>query len=125
LGSRAEKGGKKMQYAKMIDLIADAKQAGLNFTEGITEVLCEAFDYWLDGRGLGEITEEEQETLETAFRVGFAKTLPKKIIMSCVGREAVCEYTDCKREAEYEIADSEQDNENGIYTHRCEVHLNE
>jgi hypothetical protein len=119
-----KRGGVKMQYAKMIDLIAKAKDAGLNFTEGITEVLCEAFDYWLDAQELGEITEEEQETLETAFRVGFAKTLPKKIIIPCAGRDAVCEYKDCKREATYEIADSEQDNEKGIYTHRCEVHLN-
>jgi hypothetical protein len=115
----------KMQYAKIVDLISEAKHAGLNYNEGITDALCEAFDYWLDEQELGEITEEEHETLETAFFTGFAKTLPRKIIMPCAGADTVCEYKNCKREAMYEIADSEQDNENGIYQHRCEKHLNQ
>jgi hypothetical protein len=66
-----------MQHAKMIDLMADAKDAGLNHTSWVIDQLSEAFDYWLDSKELGEITEEERETLESSFFAGFAKSLPK------------------------------------------------
>ena len=60
-----------MQYAKMIDLIEEAKQAGEKDTVQVSEALAEAFDIWLDEQELGEITNEEYDRLKLAFDEGY------------------------------------------------------
>jgi hypothetical protein len=60
-----------MQYAKMIDLIEQAEQAGESQTEFVNERLADAFEIWLDEQDLGEITEEEEHALRMAFEKGF------------------------------------------------------
>ena len=60
-----------MHYAKMIALIAAAKQAGEDRTEHVNETLAEAFDMWLDEQELGELSEEEYDRLKLAFEEGF------------------------------------------------------
>lgn len=60
-----------MQYAKMIDLMQQAKQAGTERTAIVNELLYEVFDSWRAELGLGEITEEEEEGLKLAFEEGY------------------------------------------------------
>jgi hypothetical protein len=60
-----------MHYAKMIDLLQEAERAGEQRTEFVNERLADAFEIWLDEQELGEITEEEEETLRRAFEKGF------------------------------------------------------
>jgi len=60
-----------MQYAKMVDLIQQAKQAGLERTSGVNERLAEEFDIWLDGQNLGEVTDEEYDRLKLSFEEGY------------------------------------------------------
>ena len=60
-----------MQYAKMIDLIEQAKQAGGKETEQVNIALEEAFDIWLDEQCLGEISDEEYDRLKLAFDEGY------------------------------------------------------
>jgi len=61
----------KMQYAKMIDLIQQAKQAGEKRTEHVKVALGEAFDTWVEQQGLGEISDEVEERLHLAFEEGY------------------------------------------------------
>ena len=60
-----------MQYAKMMDLIEQAKKAGYKDTEQVNEILEEAFENWLDEQMLGEITDEEYDRLKLAFEEGY------------------------------------------------------
>ncbi|HVB21203.1 MAG TPA: hypothetical protein VNG51_04580 [Ktedonobacteraceae bacterium] len=60
-----------MQYAKMVDFIEQAKQAGEKRTEHVNVELGEAFDEWLCEQGLGEISDEEEEHLHLAFEEGY------------------------------------------------------
>jgi len=60
-----------MQYAKMIDLIEQAKEAGSNETEFVNDRLYEAFEGWLDRINREELTEEEEHTLHMAFEEGY------------------------------------------------------
>ena len=60
-----------MQYAKMIDLLQQAGQAGETQTEFVNERLSDAFEIWLCEQDLGEITEEEEHALRMAFEKGF------------------------------------------------------
>jgi hypothetical protein len=60
-----------MQYAKMIDLLKEAEQAGERETEYVNDRLAEAFESWLDRQNLGEITEEEEHDLRMAFEKGY------------------------------------------------------
>jgi hypothetical protein len=60
-----------MQYAKLVDVIWRAKQAGEERTEHVNEVLAEAFDMWLDEQNLGELSDEEYDRLRLAFEEGY------------------------------------------------------
>lgn len=60
-----------MQYAKMVDLIAQAKIAGGQRTEPVNQLLADCFDTWLEEQELGEITEEEYDRLKLAFEEGY------------------------------------------------------
>ncbi len=61
-----------MQYAAMVDLIEQARLAGIRETESVREKLAEAFESWLNRQDLREITDEEDEVLRRAFETGFA-----------------------------------------------------
>ena len=61
-----------MQYAKMIDLIEQARLAGVRETEGVRDQLSNAFESWINRQDFREITLEEEETLRRAFAKGFA-----------------------------------------------------
>jgi len=60
-----------MQYAKMIDLIEKAKQAGYNETEPVNYSLAQAFENWIGDQHLGDLTEEEEDVLRKAFEEGY------------------------------------------------------
>ena len=60
-----------MQYATMVDLIDKAYLAGLRETEWVRDQLSNAFESWINRQELGEITEEEEDTLREAFEKGF------------------------------------------------------
>ena len=60
-----------MQYATMVDLLREAERAGEQETAFVNEHLADAFDIWLSGQDLGEITEEEEDDLRRAFEQGF------------------------------------------------------
>ena len=60
-----------MQYAAMVDLLKAAELAGERETAFVNERLADAFDLWLSGQDLGEITEEEEHALRLAFEKGF------------------------------------------------------
>jgi hypothetical protein len=60
-----------MQYAQMVDLIEKAKLAGVRETKSVRDALASAFETWLNQQDLREITNEEVETLHTAFAEGF------------------------------------------------------
>ncbi len=55
----------------MVDLLAQAKLAGLRETQSVREGLAEAFAAWLNRQDLREITDEELEVLHSAFERGF------------------------------------------------------
>jgi hypothetical protein len=61
-----------VQYATMVDLLQEAERAGEQQTAFVNERLADAFDIWLSGQDLGEITEEEEDALRRAFEKGFA-----------------------------------------------------
>jgi hypothetical protein len=61
-----------VQYAEMVDLIEKAKLAGIRETAWVRDQLTNAFESWINRQELGEITEEEEETLRSAFEEGFA-----------------------------------------------------
>ena len=60
-----------MQYAEMIDLLAEAERAGERETEVVNVQLAQAFESWLDRQDLGEITEEEEHAFHMAFEKGY------------------------------------------------------
>ena len=60
-----------MRYATMVDLLREAERAGERETEGVNAQLAAAFENWLAGQNLGEITEEEEDALRGAFEQGF------------------------------------------------------
>jgi hypothetical protein len=60
-----------VQYATMVDLLQEAERAGEQQTAFVNERLADAFDIWLSGQDLGEITEEEEDALRRAFEKGF------------------------------------------------------
>jgi hypothetical protein len=62
-----------MQYATMVDLIEEAKLAGLRETQAVRDSLQSVFNTWLSDQELEGIsfTEEEEEVLEKAFAEGF------------------------------------------------------
>jgi hypothetical protein len=61
-----------VQYATMVDLLQEAERAGeAQKTAFVNEGLADAFDIWLSGHGLGEITEEEEDAIHRAFEKGF------------------------------------------------------
>ena len=55
----------------MADLIKEAERAGERETEFVNDQLSAAFESWIDQQNLGEITEEEADTLRLAFEKGF------------------------------------------------------
>jgi predicted DNA binding protein len=61
-----------VQYATMVDLIEQARLAGVRETEGVKDALADAFEHWMNRQDLREITDEEEETLRMAFEKGFA-----------------------------------------------------
>jgi uncharacterized protein YfbU (UPF0304 family) len=61
----------KMQYSKMINLIEEAKKAGNETTEHVTQILGETFETWLDMKQLGELNDEEYDRLKLAFEEGY------------------------------------------------------
>jgi hypothetical protein len=61
-----------VQYATMVDLIEQARLAGVRETEGVRDSLDDAFASWINRQDLREITLEEEETLRRAFAKGFA-----------------------------------------------------
>jgi hypothetical protein len=60
-----------VQYATMVDLLREAERAGEQQTAYVNERLADAFDLWLSGQDLGEITEEEEDAIRGAFEKGF------------------------------------------------------
>ena len=60
-----------MQYAHMVDLIEQAKLAGVRETDSVRDALYSAFETWLNRQDLREITDEEIEVLQEAFAEGF------------------------------------------------------
>jgi hypothetical protein len=64
-------GGAPVQYAHMVDLIDQAKLAGVRETDSARNALTSAFETWLDRQDLREITDEEVEVLHAAFAEGF------------------------------------------------------
>jgi hypothetical protein len=60
-----------VQYGTMVDLLREAERAGEARTEFVNERLADAFDIWLSGEDLGEVTEEEEDALRRAFEKGF------------------------------------------------------
>ena len=60
-----------MQYAKMIDLIEEAKKAGFETTEHVNQALGDTFETWLDIKELGNLTDEEYDRLKLAFEEGY------------------------------------------------------
>ncbi len=64
-----------MQYAQVIDLMLEARKAGEETTDGVMETLAEAFDSWLNAKKLGDITDEEYDTLKSQFEKGFSSRL--------------------------------------------------
>jgi len=52
-----------MQYAKMIDQIEKAKQAGRSETEPVDYSLAQAFECWIGHQQLEDMTEEEEDVL--------------------------------------------------------------
>ena len=60
-----------MQYATMVDLLQEAERAGKEqHTAFVNECLAQAFDIWLSGHALGEITEEEEDAIRRAYEKG-------------------------------------------------------
>jgi predicted DNA binding protein len=55
----------------MVDLIEQAKLAGLEETESVRDSLDAAHENWLNRQDLREITPEEVEVLRKAFAEGF------------------------------------------------------
>jgi predicted DNA binding protein len=55
----------------MIDLIEDAELAGERETAFVNDQLAAAFESWIGGQDLKEITEEEEDALRLAFEKGF------------------------------------------------------
>ena len=71
-GEHPEKGGESsVRYATMVDLLRKAERAGEQETAFVNEQLASAFESWLAGQQLGEITEEEEDALRRAFEQGF------------------------------------------------------
>jgi hypothetical protein len=60
-----------MQYAVMVDLIEQARLAGVRETESVRDSLDAVFENWLNRQDLREITSEEVEALHAAFAKGF------------------------------------------------------
>ncbi len=61
-----------MQYAKMIDLIEKAKQAGGSETTAwIIDMLLDSFHDWANVQEIGELTDEEHDAMFNAFCEGF------------------------------------------------------
>ena len=56
----------------MVDLIEQARLAGVRETEGVRDSLDDAFASWINRQDLREITIEEEEPLRRAFEQGFA-----------------------------------------------------
>ena len=55
----------------MVDFLREAERAGERETEVVNAQLAAAFENWLAGQNLGEITEEEEDALRGAFEQGF------------------------------------------------------
>jgi hypothetical protein len=62
-----------MQYLEMVDLLEQAKLAGIRETTAVRDSLDAAFENWLNRQDLREITPEEVEVLRKAFAEGFTK----------------------------------------------------
>ena len=60
-----------MQYATMVDLLRGGRTSRERKQHLCNERLADAFERWLSGQGLGEITEEEEDALRRAFEKGF------------------------------------------------------
>jgi len=56
------------------------------------------------------------------IEVRFTST-PEIVFGKGVAPETVCEYKDCKQEADYWVSANEIESENGGYTYRCTNHL--
>jgi len=59
-----------VQYATMVDLLREAERAGERATDFVQQHIADAFESWRALQGLGEITEEEEDDLRSAFEQG-------------------------------------------------------